>query len=160
MIRLKINELLECFYMVVMLTLASCAAKTDHGGRPEPVIDLKAKADLQDSYSDFNQVLLRIEMLHTHADITKYGISTPEEHQSRLSYYRTAFKDDIYLIDQNDTIPCFDVHAERLYMDLPYMNFVLTFNHKLSEGDELMIRDVVYSNKILLVTIDHQIPAK
>lgn len=154
---LKINTLLVMCGVLVML---GCIAKQEPAAPnvPEPVIDFKALADLQESGADFSQVLLRVELLNTHTDILKYGISSPEAHQARLSYYRTDFKNDVFLVAGIDTIPCYDVHAERMYMDLPYMNFILTFNHSLSNNDELLIHDVVYSNKTIFVTIDPQIP--
>jgi|WetSurMetagenome_2_1015567.scaffolds.fasta_scaffold75980_2 hypothetical protein len=152
----KTKQLFNLLYMLGMFTFISCAAKTDTSTaeRNEPVIDFKAIADLRDTVSAFSQIVLRLELLHTHTDILKYGISTPEEHQARLNYYRVNFKNDIFLIATGDTIPCYDVHQERLYMDLPYMNFILTFNHHFSKEDELQINDVVYSHKTLLVAIE------
>ncbi len=155
---LRIN-LYGAFVIGVLLHAnMACSTKTDSASEElrTPVIDFKAMTDLENQNADFNQILLRVELLNTHADILKFGISTPEQHQGRLNYYRVDFKNDVFLVTHNDTVPCYDLHAERLYMDLPYMNFVLTFNHTLSSNDELLINDVVYSNKALLVKIDQK----
>jgi len=142
--------------ILYMLVLVGCSTKTDSAQamEKEPLLNFVAVADLQDTLSEFSQVLLKIELLNTKEDILKHGINTPDEHQARLNYYRTKFKNDIYLISHKDTIACYDVHAERLFMDLPYMNFILTFNHHVADKDLLQINDIVYSNKSVLVDID------
>jgi hypothetical protein len=113
-----------------------------------------ALATFEQTDSEFNQVLLRLQLLNTNTDILKYGLSTPEEHQARLSYYLFGFKNDLSLISSGDTIPCYDAHFERTYMDLPYMNFILTFHHGVKEGDELMIHEGVYTQQHLVFTIE------
>lgn len=135
--------------------MLSCSSKSDQlAMEKEPTIDFRALADFSDTPSEFSQVLLRIQLLNTNADILKHGLATPEEHQRRLSYFLLGFKNDISLISHSDTIPCYDLHMERTYMDLPYMNFILTFNHRVSSGNELMIKDLEYSKQIIFTTIE------
>lgn len=122
-----------------------------------PVLDMVAIADFDSEPTGFSQVLLKLQLLNTRADILKYGIHTPEQHQERLHYYRTQFKEDVFLVSGADTIPCYDLHAERLYMDLPYMNFVLTFERPLKQGDQLLIHDIVYTQETALLNIDPKI---
>ena len=143
------------FWGTLGLMLVGCMGKPEgaSGPKPEPVIDFTALTDFEGNPQDFSQVLLRIELLHTRADILKHGLSTPEEHQARLEYYRTQFREDVYLVSGIDTIPCYDAHAERLYMDMPYMHFILTFNHAVALGNELLIKDVIYSGQTLLTAI-------
>lgn len=119
-----------------------------------PVLDMVAIADFDSEPSGFSQVLLKLQLLNTRADILKYGIHTPEQHQERLYYYRTQFREDVFLVSGADTIPCYDLHAERLYMDLPYMNFVLTFERPLEQGDQLLIHDIVFTQETVLLNID------
>jgi hypothetical protein len=147
-LRPRMPALLIC----VMLGLASCKQAPADTAQP-PVLDMIAVADF-DTGADFSQVLLKLQLLHTRADILKFGIRSPEEHQARINYYRDHFKNEIFLVSGADTLPCYDVHAERLYMDLPYMNFILAFNHPVSRGDELLIHDIVYSNQSVLVAIE------
>lgn len=150
------KNLFNSFYLSVLLLTAGCSAKPEQVRTvaEEPVINFVALADFQAPAAEFSQVLLKIELLHSKADLLKHGISTPEEHQARLNYYRAQFKDDVYLLSARDSFPCYDVHAERMYMDLPYMNFILTFNHQLTTSDELLINDIIYSNKSVRVAID------
>lgn len=135
-----------------MLGLASCKQAPADTVQP-PVLDMIAVAYFGTG-ADFSQVLLKLQLLNTRSDILKFGVGSPEAHQARLNYYRAHFKDDIFLVSGADTIPCYDVHAERLYMDLPYMNFILAFNHPLSEGDKLLINEVVYSQQSVILDID------
>lgn len=119
-----------------------------------PVMDMVAIADFDSEPTGFSQVLLKLQLLNTRADILKYGIHTPEQHQERLHYYRTQFSEDVFLVSGADTIPCYDLHAERLYMDLPYMNFVLTFERPLTQGDQLLIHEIVFTQETVLLNID------
>lgn len=130
------------------------ACKQEISNTPNsPVLDMVAVADFDEGEADFSQVLLKLQLLHTNTDILKYGIHTPEEHQQRLYYYRSHFKEDVFLMSGADTIPCYDVHAERMYMDLPYINFILTFGRRLSQGDKLLIHDIVFSHQTAILDI-------
>ncbi len=126
----------------------------------DPEINFSALSDLSDSTTQFSQVILRIELLNTSADILKYGLHRPEEHQQRLSYYLFGFKNDVSLISRGDTIPCYDLLFERTYMDLPYMNFILTFNHDVKAGDEVMIHDTEYTKQNIFVTVESNLNSK
>lgn len=156
MSRKKINNSMIPISVAVLLYCAGCSQRVESPISEElvPVLDFVAVADIEEETSDLGEVLLRLQLLHTRTDILKYGINSPEEHQQRLSYYRTHFKEDIFLVSDTDTIPCHDVHAERLYMDLPYMNFILTFNRRLANGDKLLINDVIYSQHTVILDID------
>lgn len=149
----KIKNSAGILCVILWLAATGCTARPEPASAPEPVLDFVALADFEDAPAGFSQVLLRMQLLHTRADILKHGLSTPEEHQARLAYFRTQFREDVFLVSGADTIPCYDAHAERLYMDLPYMNFILTFNHPIAQGDELLVRDVVYSGQTVLATI-------
>jgi hypothetical protein len=101
------------------------------------------------------QVLLRISLENYDGDLLKYGINEPEKHQERLNYYITDFKNDIKLLSNGDTLSCLDSHFERLQMDSPYRNFILTFNTK-TKPQELLIEDRVFANQLIKLTIDHE----
>lgn len=102
------------------------------------------------------QVLLKVSLENHTGDLIKYGISKPEIHQNRLKYYISDFKNDITLVAGDLKIECVDSHLERLHMDLPYRNFVLTFPYnKFNEGDHLLINDHIYSNKTIQLTIQN-----
>lgn len=140
-------------YLCLLLGFAACKQETAQVVQP-PALDMAALADFDSEHTGFGQVLLKLHLLNTRADILKYGIHTPEEHQERLYYYRTHFKDDVFLLSGADTIPCYDLRAERMYMDLPYMNFILTFERPMSDGDKLLIQDIVYTQQTAILNID------
>lgn len=143
--------------LLLGLIYCGCQPNTDSVTGPEhqnPVIDFRAFTESLNEDNEFNQVLIRIQILHTNTDILKYGITTPEEHQARLNYYRVDFKKVLHLISQGDTLPCYDLHAERLYMDLPYMNFIATFHHPITIQDEILIHDEVYTNMKVVAAIE------
>lgn len=143
--------------LCLLLSLAACQQDAPPVVQT-PVLDMAAVADLESSEDGaVGQVLLKLQLLNTRTDILKYGIHTPEEHQERLQYYRTQFKEDVNLVSGADTLPCYDLHTERMYMDLPYMNFILTFNHPISPGDRLLISDIVYTRQTVLLDIDPKI---
>ncbi len=152
------------FYMMLMAIgmLSSCSSEVESNLTTvnEPLIDFKALSDFDSNNGGFNQIFLRIQLLNSGTDILKYGINTPAEHQSRLNYYRTEFKNDVFILSGKDTVPCYDLHAERLYMDIPYMNFILTFQHKISPEDIVMINEFVFTNRSILIEIDQNIQAQ
>lgn len=154
MIKNRILLIISSFIVAFTIGCGPDTSALSFSGSKEPVIDFRALTSLSGEVSDFNQVLIKIRLLNSNADILKFGISTPEEHQSRLNYYRVDFKYDVKLISNGDTIPCYDLHAERLYMDLPYMNFIATFHHSISTQDEIMIHDMVYTSKDVFVGIE------
>ncbi|MBK6861532.1 MAG: hypothetical protein IPG95_14780 [Saprospiraceae bacterium] len=126
----KINVLSTIILIIISICYVQIGCKKNQlssiKSDKQTLIDFRALADLEDTTSEFSQVILRMELFKTHSDILKHNIGTPEEHQKRINYYITEFKNDIFLISANDTIACYDAHAERLYIDLPYMNFILT----------------------------------
>lgn len=120
----------------------------------QPVIDYNAIYVVEEDLKDFSQILLKMSLKNVQVDIIKFGLSSPKQHQQRLNYYIQNFKQDIFLVSDTDTIPCTDSHFERLYMDLPYRNFILTFNTDiLGEQDHLLIKDPVYTNQLIKLSI-------
>lgn len=154
-----IEHLIGALCLCLLPGLTACKQDAPADGQA-PVLDMVALADFELEDAGFSQVLLKLQLLHTRSDILKYGIHTPEEHQERLQYYRAQFKEDVYLVSGADTLPCYDLHAERLYMDLPYMNFILTFNHPVSRGDKLLVNDIVYTQQTVLLDIDPKTQAE
>jgi len=154
MSRLKSFVLFVTLISTSGILIWSCSTKEDlPSNDPNPKLDIRALAEFGQE-NEFSQVLLRMQLLNSHADLLKHGLSTPEEHQNRLSYYLFGFKDDVALISQGDTIPCYDLHFERTYMDLPYMNFILTFHHSVQEGDEILLYEGIYTQQTLVFSIE------
>jgi len=79
-------------------------------------------------------------------ELMSAGISNENEYYQRLEYFMGGIQDDIYLVEEKDTIPCTLCHFERNYGLAPYNNFVLAFapgTHK--EADKIF----VYDDKLL-----------
>lgn len=150
-----INRLTKTFLLLVLAVfLTSC---TDYGyDHPKLMaeIDYDAVYINQDKTSDYTQILLRMSLKNYQGDILKFGLNTPEKHQERLHYFIQEFKNDISLVSNQDTINCIDAHFERLHMDLPYRNFILTFKQdNFESNNHIMINDFNYSNQILKLSI-------
>jgi hypothetical protein len=119
-----------------------------------PAIDFDAVYVENEVPGDYVQVLLKMSLMNQQGDILKYGLSMPEQHQQRLQYYMQDFKNNIQLISGRDTIPCLDSHFERLNMDLPYRNFILTFQRPfIQASDQLLIGDPIFTQQIIQTSI-------
>lgn len=155
------NNVLRFLVLVLFigLSFSSCQEEkvTAIANNESPNIDFNAII-LEDPKSTGQvQVLLKISLDNYTGDLIKYGISKPEIHQNRLKYFISDFKKEITLVSGDKQIECIDSHMERLHMDLPYRNFILTFLHKeFKEGDYLKINDHIYSNKTIELTIQNQ----
>lgn len=122
-----------------------------------PRVDFHAKFFQPEQTNEPTQILFRISLLNTNADLLKYGLSEPTMHQERIAYYINGFKEHIHLISKGDTIPCVDSHFERLQMDVPYRNFILTFpSQDVDEDTVLLIEDIVFSNNLVQVSIENE----
>lgn len=143
--------------LVFIWLLASCSAdKQQQMDIIDPVIDYNAIHTADNEPGDYVQILLKMSVSNIQGDIIKFGLSTPEQHQERLNYFIRDFKQNISLVSNTDTISCTDSHMERLYMDLPYRNFVLTFKkNALNDQDQLLISDPIYSKKLIKLSIQN-----
>lgn len=113
--------------LLVLLALTFGSCKKEQEPRTTKVPELDIQAIMADQQGGLIQVLLRLELLNYHGDLLKYGLSDVAAHQERLRYYQLSLKKDLYLLTKTDTIPCLDSHLERINMDAPYRNFILTF---------------------------------
>lgn len=119
-----------------------------------PAIDFDAVYVENDGQGEYVQVLLKMSLMNYPGDILKFGLSSPEQHQQRLQYYMQDFKNNIRLISGTDTILCLDSHFERLNMDLPYRNFILTFQQpSIEAADQLLISDLIFTQQIIQTSI-------
>ena len=120
-----------------------------------PTLNMEARLLNADEKSQLSQIVLKMQLENYSGDLLKFGISEIEAHQLRLAYYTSQFKKDILLVNGDDTIPCLDSHFERLHMDLPYRNFILTFGQKMgSQNSKLIIDDHQFSNHLVQVKIN------
>lgn len=140
-------------YLAFACLYISCHQE-NHKELIHPSIDFDAIHSVGEESSDYTQVLLRMSLKGYQSDLLKFGLASTQQHQDRLHYYINDFKNEIRLVANNDTLNCIDAHFERLHMDLPYRNFILTFNQRtINVEDYLLINDVIYTNQQLSIRI-------
>lgn len=114
----------------------------------EPVFDITVLSS--ERLGSHQQLLLRLQLLQYGGDMIRFGLSMVPEHQERLRYYLQDFKTDVWLVSARDTIPCLDSHLERLHMDSPYRDFILTFpNNSNLQPTHLVVYDREYTGELL-----------
>jgi hypothetical protein len=137
--------------IMVLLLLGAMGCRENEGEldfNADPVFDLEVLAI--DHQPDHHQLLLRLQLLHYPGDMLRFGLTTVPEHQARLEYYTLAFKEDLFLLAGRDTISCLDSHFERLHMDSPYRDFILTFPKSSGETPtDLILIDRQYTGEAL-----------
>ncbi len=82
---------------------------------------------------DMQYVTLRIKSLKAN-ELMRAGIKDESEYYQRLEYFMSDIQNDIYLIEDQDTLPCILNHFERTYGIAPYNNFVLGFGKTMHKN--------------------------
>ena len=114
------------FLLLLLFGSLGCMQdKAAEGSAGRPLFDMEVQTIEQ--LGSHQQLLLRLQLLHYGGDLLRFGLRTVSEHQERLRYYTQDFRQDVRLVSGGDTLACVDSHFERLYMDAPYRDFVLTF---------------------------------
>ncbi len=140
--------------ILYFLIWSACGVSDSRPKQHPPKIDFDGVAIENPETLGQLQIMLRMSLKNYDGDILKYGLNESQAHQERIQYYLSEFKKDLFLVTKADTISPLDVIFERPQMDLPYRNFILTFNHaSLENQDRLRINDPVYSQKIIETTI-------
>jgi hypothetical protein len=107
-----------------------------NGGIKQPQIAERIKA-----LGDMQYMTLRITSLKA-SELLRAGITNENEYYERLEYFMNDIQQDIYLVEDKDTLPCVLNHFERTYGLAPFNNFVLGF-HKSNnkQVDKLFVYD-------------------
>jgi len=90
---------------------------------------------------------LRLSINLPNYDITNYNILSEKEQKDRLYYLSYHMKNDIFLIEGMDTLPCRLYHFERSYDIAKHRTFILAFdntNHK--DLDKTVVLDTPLFN--------------
>lgn len=94
-----------------------------------------------------------LRMKHTKGgDIVKYNTTTPEEFFARSSYFSFDMQYDIFMVANNDTLPCALFHEVKNYGIAPFVDFVIGFEDNSEEtiyDKELIIQDRVFDNGLI-----------
>lgn len=89
---------------------------------------------------------LRIEIDKANGELLKYGLHSAREYEARINYLAFEIKNNIELIDGNDTLPCVMHHFERVYDIVPYATVLLGF--KQVSTDLMHEKTIVYHDKL------------
>jgi len=112
---------------------------------------------IQEEQKDIQTFLFRIELDIKGADPMKYQLKDQIEYQKRVEYYSFIVKNDIFLVDGNDTLPCIIHHFERYYGSAPYLNLMVGFKGTSNCNDKKLIyNDIVFNNGIIKLTINKE----
>ena len=77
--------------------------------------------------------------------LLKTGLDSEVEYYERINYFSFEMQRDLFLVQDNDTLPCKLFHFERTYNLMPMNNIVLGF--ELTEEEQ---SGNTYSNKTLI----------
>ena len=77
------------------------------------------------------------------AHIGNYEVQNIAEQQERLGYLSFGMKEDIYLLEQGDTLPCMAYHYEQAYDVKPHRSFLIAFAQRegLAKTDKTFVLD-------------------
>ncbi len=101
--------------------------------------------DHLEELQDLQYLRLKIGVKNGQGNITTYQVANPEAQQNRLYYLSYRFKDDLTLIQGQDTLRASFCHFERNYDLAPHRSFVLGF----PQTDDLADRQLLINSSEL-----------
>jgi hypothetical protein len=96
---------------------------------------------------DFQYFTLRLSSKDKQLKIMDIGNQTDQDYYNKVNYFSFGMQEDIYLVEDKDTLECKLFHFERNYDLAPYIDFLLAFTGPRSG----VIRDkeLVFEDKYL-----------
>ena len=85
-------------------------------------------------------------------EVLRNDLGSLEEYKSRVEYYAFDFKDDVFLVQGNDTVYCEMSHFERAYDATPFCNIMIGFPSKEIKDDEdctIVVHEKIFDRGIL-----------
>jgi hypothetical protein len=99
-----------------------------------------------DELSGLQYFDLRIEIDKANGELLKYALRSGSQYESRVTYLAFDIKNDIKLVDGNDTLECVMSHFERVYDIVPYATILLGF--KDTGGNLMHEKTLVFHDKL------------
>ena len=120
---------------------------------PETLVDKRVK-----ELTGMHYFLLRMQSNTNNADVLNFQSASLEDYQNRVSYFSFDFRNDLQLVDGQDTLSCKLYHFERRYGVTPYVEFMLGFPAADSaitahQDKTLLIKNRVFGHRPLPITI-------
>jgi len=109
--------------------------------------DKTAFSELKKQYEQSEYFVLKIKKAKGGGDPLQDPENQNTDYYTRLKYFSEDIKNDLFLVADDDTIPCKIVHLERTYKLTPYTNLLLAFD---SEKESIKKTD-----KLTFVYDDH-----
>lgn len=102
-------------------------------------------------YGDMEYFTLKIKTNSGEQDILKEGVKNNEQFGGRVEYFSFHMQQDLFLVEENDTIPCTLYHFERTFGIAPYCTVLFGFEkkHKKLNSFQVLYLDRLFSNKVL-----------
>jgi hypothetical protein len=106
-------------------------------------------------YTDLEYYDIRLASAKTNQDVLTLDLQNQQDYYSREKYYSFGFENDIYMISNNDTIPCALFNYVPNYGIAPYTDFMIAFTKSKNESKKAMydhtivIEDKIFGNGIL-----------
>ncbi|HXP52335.1 MAG TPA: hypothetical protein VN922_20440 [Bacteroidia bacterium] len=94
---------------------------------------------------------LKIELKQAKGELLRYGISTTDDYNSRVSYFSFDMQKDLQLVEEGDTLPCLLFNYERIYGLAPYATFSLAFakGKNINADKTLILFDHIFNKGLV-----------
>jgi hypothetical protein len=115
---------------------------------------INAKKNFDDS-PYLNQIRIEFELtaLQGNGELTKYDVSGQDDYNERVNYYSFKVQNDVFLVLDNDTVPCGMAVWEREFNSAPRIKHQLLFTKpegKKSFNDiQMVFYDRIFDNGIV-----------
>ena len=93
----------------------------------EEHIDKEELLKIMEEMKDLQYYTLRINPATGNEEMLQTNLTSQEEYFYRVQYFSFKLKNDLYLKEGNDSLPCVFAHFERSYAVSPNNNFILAF---------------------------------
>lgn len=102
-------------------------------------------------FGDIEYFTLKIKTNSGEQDILKEGVKSNDQFGGRVAYFSFYMQNDLFLVRDQDTIPCSLYHFERTYNIAPYCTLLLGFDKKFKKFSsyQILYVDRLFSNKII-----------
>lgn len=82
---------------------------------------------------------IKLSINHPSYDVTNYEVYNEKDKDDRINYLSFGLKNDIYLLQGQDTMRCRLFHFERSYDVTPHRTFVLAFDNTNQKNEDKIV---------------------
>ncbi len=96
-------------------------------------------------YNGLQYGILKIGTVKGNDEFLKQSVVSEQEYFDRIQYFTSSVQNDLYLLNEQDTLPCKMLHFERTFSINSFDNIILGFEADQKETD----KTIVFSDKAL-----------